>query len=279
MNDTPTPTPTPTPSPTPPPAAWHEGVAPEVKGFWQNKGLPLDDPKAFGTKLTELYQQAEKFIGVPPDRLLRMPAPDAKPEDIRAFQQRLGAPADAKEYDFSVIKDSANNPIAAPLADALRQAAFERGLTKDAALSVAQSVVKAMDGLKATESADRTAKIAEARETLKKNWGTSFEYNKLKAMDGARKLGIDPDTVATFENVIGYAGIMETLRKIGANTSEDTFVDRGTNTNGQVTTREGAVARKQELMRDAAWAERYLKGGAAEVREMTALNMMITGAA
>ena len=272
--------PTPPSPPTPPPAtAWHDGVAPEVKGFWQNKGLPLDDPKAFGTKLTELYQQAEKFIGVPPDRLLRMPAADARPEDIRAFHQKLGAPADAKEYDFSSVKDSANNPISAPLADALREAAYDRGLTKDAALTVAQKVVKAMDGLKASESATQQARIAEARDKLKANWGTSFEYNKLKAMDGARRLGIDPDTVATFENVIGYAGIMEALRKIGVGTSEDTFIDRGTHTNGQVTTREGAAARKAELMSDKAWATRYLAGGVAEVREMTALNQMITGVA
>lgn len=270
--------PTPPSPPTPPPAAWHDGVAPEVKGFWQNKGIPLDDPKVFGTKLTELYQQAEKFIGVPPDRLLRMPAADAKPEDIRAFQQRLGAPADAKEYDFSAVKDSANNPIAAPIADALRQASFDRGLTKDAALTVAQSVVKALDGLKLAEGANQTAKIAEERAKLQQSWGTSFEYNKLKAMDGARRLGIAPETVATLENMLGYANTMETLRKIGVGTSEDTFVDRGTNTNGQVTTREGAVARKAELMKDPAWADRYLKGGAAEVREMTALNMMITGA-
>jgi hypothetical protein len=272
--------PTPPSPPTPPPApAWHEGVAPEVKGFWQNKGLPLDDPKAFGTKLTELYQQAEKFIGVPPDRLVRMPAADAKPEDIRAFQQRLGAPAEAKEYDFSVVKDAAGNPLSAPLVDALREAAFDRGLTKDAALTVAQKVVKAIDGIRAAESADQTAKIAEARDKLKQNWGPNFEYNKLKAMDGARKLGISPEAVATLENVIGYADTMEALRKIGVGTSEDTFVDRGTNTNGQVTTREGAIARKAELMADHAWAGRYLKGGAAEVREMTALNMMITGAA
>src|SRR5690349_6498180 len=213
MNDVTNPPPNNPPPNNPPPPAWHDGVAPEVKGFWQNKGLPLDDPKAFGTKLTELYQQAEKFIGVPPDRVLRMPAADAKPEEIRAFQQRLGAPAEAKEYDFSVVKDAAGNPIAAPLADALREAAFDRGLTKDAALVVAQKVVKAMDGVRAAESADQTAKIAEAREKLKQNWGTSFEYNKLKAMDGARKLGIDPEAVATLENVIGYAGVMEALRK------------------------------------------------------------------
>ena len=39
------------------------------------------------------------------------------------------------------------------------------------------------------------------------------------------------------------------------------------------------AARKAELMSDKAWATRYLAGGVAEVREMTALNQMITGVA
>jgi len=69
------------------------------------------------------------------------------------------------------------------------------------------------------------------------------------------------------------------MRKIGAGTSEDTFVERGTNTNGQVTTREGAISRKAELMKDAAWADRYLKGGQTEKREMDQINIMIDGAA
>lgn len=259
---------------------WHEGkVDAETLGFWQNKGYDVTDPAKVATELTKQYRAAEKFIGAPPDQILKMPKADAPPEDLRAFYQRLGAPADAKEYDFATIKDAAGQPLAAPLADALRAAAFDRGLTKDAASTIAQTVVKALDGVKAAESAEATAKIAADKAELQKNWGTSFEYNKLKAIDGARRLGITPEALAAFENQIGYAGIMETLRKIGVGTSEDTFVDRGTMTNGQVTTREGAVARKAELMADAAWATRYLAGGAAEKREMTALITMIDGEA
>jgi len=40
---------------------------------------------------------------------------------------------------------------------------------------------------------------------------------------------------------------------------------------------EGAHARKAELMADAGWVDRYLKGGVAEKREMEKLNRMITG--
>jgi hypothetical protein len=67
------------------------------------------------------------------------------------------------------------------------------------------------------------------------------------------------------------------MRKIGANTREDTFVERGAGGTGEVTTREGAVSRKAELMADPAFRTKYLKGDPSSVREMTRLNQMIVG--
>jgi Fe-S cluster assembly scaffold protein SufB len=40
------------------------------------------------------------------DRLVKLPAADAKPEDLRAFYERLGAPKEAKDYDLSAVKDT-----------------------------------------------------------------------------------------------------------------------------------------------------------------------------
>lgn len=251
---------------------WHEGVAPEVKGFWQNKGLPLDDPKAFSTKLTELYQQAEKFIGVPPDQIVRVPKADAKPEDIRAYYTRLGAPAEAKDYDLSALTE-------ASLADALRPVLHDRGVTKDAATAVAAAVAKAMESKATQDKTLEEGKVAEERTKLQQNWGDKYNYNHLQAIEGARRLGITPEGVKALEGQIGYAAVMEAMRKIGASTSEHTFVERGAGGSaGDVTTLEGAKARKAELMADPGWVDRYLKGGQAENREMTRLNQMITGA-
>ena len=110
--------------------AWHDGTAPETLGFWQNKGYDVTNPKALAEKLTEQYRAAEKFIGVPPDQVVRMPKADAKPEDLRAFYERLGAPKEAKDYDLTAVKD-------ATIAESLRAIAHERGLPKDAVTAVA----------------------------------------------------------------------------------------------------------------------------------------------
>lgn len=266
--------PTPPTPPTPPPAAWHDGVTPEVKGFWQLKGLPVDDPKAFGTKLTELYQQAEKFIGAPPDQIVRLPKPDAKPEDLRAYYERIGAPKEAKDYDLTPIKDPA-------IADSLRATMHERGVPKEAAAAVAATVAKSLESIAAAQTTLDTAKLVDQRAALEKNWGgkdsATYQFNHLNAMEGARRLGITPEAVKAMEGQIGYDKVMEAMRKIGAHTREDTFVERGVSGQGDVTTMEAAVARKAELMNDNAWADRYMKGGAAEKREMDKLNQMITG--
>jgi hypothetical protein len=263
--------PPPSPPPSPPPAAWHDGVADDVKGFWQNKGLPLDNAKEFGVKLTELYRQAEKFIGVPPDQVLKLPKADAPPEDIRAFRERLGAPKEAKEYDLSGIEDST-------IAEATRAALHARGVAKDDAAEVAKAVGAALKSKATSESTVNAAKLAEAKEALVKNWTPEkYDYNLLQANEGARRLGISPEAVKALESQIGYAAVMEAMRKIGANTREDTFVERGVGNTGEVTTREGAVARKAELMNDASFREKYLKGDATAAREMTRLNQMIVG--
>lgn len=264
--------PNPTP-PTPPTPAWHEGVAPEVKGWWQNKGLPLDDPKAFGTKLTELYQQAEKFIGVPPDQVVRIPKSDAKPEDIRAYHERLGAPKEAKDYDLAALTDTS-------MADAIRAAAHNAGVTKDAASAIGKAVAAVQASAKEQQNTLDAAKLAEQKANLQKNWGDKFAYNHLQAIEGARRLGITPEGVKALEGQIGYDAVMEAMRKIGANTRESDFITApGGSSNGEVTTVEGARAKKAELMADPSFVTKYNDGDPAAKREMTRLNEMIVGAA
>jgi hypothetical protein len=258
---------------TPPAPSWHDGkVDAETLGFWQNKGYDVTDPVKVSSELTKQYRALEKFTGVPADQLVKLPKADAKPEDLRAFYERLGAPKEAKDYDLTAVKDQA-------IADILRTAAFERGLNKDAATAVAAAVAKAMESKATTDKTINDQKVADERTKLADNWKDKYDFNHLTAMEGARRLGITPEAVKVMEGQIGYAAVMEAMRKIGANTREDTFVERGASGTGDVTTREGAVSRKADLMADTAWAARYLAGGQTEVREMTRINTMIEGEA
>jgi len=257
---------------------WYDGIDAETIGHWDNKGWKKDDAKEIALAATKQAREAEKYFGVPADQIIKMPKADAKPEDIKAFHQRLGAPADPKEYDFSSVKGADGNPMPEALAETLRASAHAQGLTKAAAAAIAADVQKSLDSARSSETTINAGKLAEEKAKLKADWGPNFDFNHLKAMEGARRLGITPEAVKALEGQIGYKDVMEAMRKIGAGTSEDAFIERGA-TGGTVHTREGAVARKSELMADKAWGDRYLKGGVAEKQEMDRLNAMIDGGA
>ncbi len=254
---------------------WHDGVEAETLGHWQNKGWKVDDPKEIAVAATKQARELEKHFGVPADRLVKLPAPDSKPEDIAAYHQRIGAPKEAKDYDLTPIKDAA-------IADSLRSTMHTQGVPKDAAAAVAAAVAKALESNATQQSTLDAGKLAEQKVTLEKNWGgkdsATYQFNHLNAMEGVHRSGVSQEAVRALESVIGYDAVMEHFRKIGANTREDTFVERGVGGTGEVTTAEGAVARKNELMADKdGWAKRYMNGGVAERREMDRLNQMITG--
>lgn len=256
---------------------WHADVEPELLGHWQNRGYKLDTPKDVAIAAGKQARELEKHFGVPADQIVRLPKADARPEDIKAFRMKLGMPAEPKDYDFSGIKGADGEPIAAPLADTLRATAHSAGLSKESAAVMAAAMQKHIDDVRIADATTTNAKLAAEKATLKANWGKDFDFNHLKAMEGARRLGISPEAVKALENQVGYAGVMDAMRKIGQMTAEDTFIERGTTGDGIPHTREGAVARKAELMKDVPWRTRYLAGGVAENREMTALNTMIDG--
>jgi hypothetical protein len=255
-------------------APWHQGIEADTLGFWQNKGLKLEDPKVLASELTKQYRQLESHIGAPPDQILRMPKADAKPEDVKAFWLRLGAPAESKDYDFSTVKLN-GQPLDDALSATLREAVAQAFVPKDRATGIAAAVAKHIESAEAAKAAVITAKIAEEKAALKRDWGTNEDFNRLKAMEGARRLGIDAAGITAMENQIGYRAVMEAMRKIGVGTSEDTFVERGTASNGTPTTREGAQARLTELEANKDWGKRLKAKDAATVAEWRALTSLI----
>jgi hypothetical protein len=257
-------------------APWHQGVEPEVLGHWQNKGIKLDSPRDVAIEMTKAARAAQAHIGAPPELIVRLPKDASDEAGWKTVYGRLGVPNDAKEYDFSAIKRANGKEVDAPLADALRPAMLNARVPKDRAGEVVAAVVKHLDGVEAEATAQKTAKLAEEKTALSKNWGPNEAANKFIASQAAQKLGITPETVAALEGVIGYSAIMEMFHKIGRSIGEDKYVN-GEQPNSGIMSRDQAVARKAELMADKAWVARKVAGDAAANREMRALNIIITG--
>jgi hypothetical protein len=262
------------PAAPPPPAAWHTGVDAEILGHWQNKNYDLSDPGKVAIAATQAAIKAQQFVGLPPDQLLRLPKDAADEAGWKTVHQRLGTPAESKDYDFSAIKFADGTNLEAGFSDAMRGALHKANVSKDAAPEILKAVIKYMDEADASEKTVATSKLAEQKAALKQSWGPKHDENLLAAKQGARRLGVDPDTVAALEGVVGYDKIMEMFRKIGHGTSEDTFHDGRT---AAPATQQSAQARVKELEKDDAFQKRLFSGDAAAAREFHALMEQVAG--
>jgi hypothetical protein len=190
--------------------------------------------------------------------------------------KRLGAPDKAEDYDFSAVKVN-DEPVDPTLVEFFRKEAARLHLPKEQAPILLKNYLDHQGGIGSAAAAEKTAKLAEEHKALDANWGANKEANTFLARKGAEKLGLDAAAVDGLESVVGYSKIMEALRKVGEISGEAKFITGSGLTKDGIMTREQATARKAELMADGAWTKRYMDGGAAEGREMTALLTLIVG--
>lgn len=278
MADAPTAPPTGDQSPasTPPsPPPWHQGVEADILGTWQNKGYPLDDPKKIAIEATKAYREAQGKLGIPANEILRMIKPDSQPAEIKSFWNKLGAPDKPEGYDFSGIKFADGSDLDAPLVDTLRSTFDSVHLPKDAATAVTQAIVKFMDGAEAEDATTKATKLQAERAEIQREWAKDYDANLFIAKQGAKALGVDPQTFAKLEETLGYAGIMRAMHKIGILNKEDRFISGGQH-QGPMTSAQ-AQARKTDLMNDKGWVKRYMDGDVSARQEMSSLNQVITG--
>lgn len=263
----------------PPVAAtpWTEGLDAEVLGHIQNKGWDKLDAKTAIAASVKAYKEAERFVGIPADQLLRIPTDQKDEAGWKALRMRLGAPNEAKDYDFSSIKFADGTALDEGFASKLREAAYQRGLAKEDATFIADTFAKYQDGKKLADTADSQAKLQADKAGLREDWGKAFEANMFVAQQAAQKLGITPEAIAALEGQVGYRAVMKMFQAVGAKTGEDTFVNNPAPGQPGVMGPAQADARIADLKADKAWVDRYLNGDVNARREMDALTSIKTG--
>lgn len=263
---------------------WYQSVAgvdQEIVGHWQNAGWINKKPEEIALEATKSWKAAERNVGVPADQIVRLPKDPKDELGWKQVWQRLGAPKEAKEYDFTPVKRADGTAPEEGFQNTMREAAFRLNLPKDAALQVTSEVIKYLDSQDSAEKAELSAKLIEQKAALKKNWGpneaaNTFVANRAAAVI-AEKLGVDPAKLATnaLEGVLGYDKIMEMFRMIGAAIGEDKFVNAvQPGTQGGVMTREQAVAKRTDVMNEVKAGVRKVTDPAVQ-RELLALNTII----
>lgn len=232
-------------------------------------------------KVTQSYREAEKLIGAPAAELLRMPKGD-DPAATKAFWQRLGAPAEATGYDLSGVTQG-GKALAPEFVQTFQKMASDLNLPAGAAKEMAAFFAKTQEAQAASADVERSAIAAAQVQKLQKEWGVNWEANMFVAKQAVIALGLqkegDGDIIAAMQNTVGYDRTMEFFRQVGVRVGEDKYVAGGNpaGANGVMTNGQ-AMARKQELMGDQAWVKRYLASDPGAIREMTALNTIISSA-
>jgi hypothetical protein len=268
----------------PPPAApnasasWYDGIPTETLGWLQNKGVELANPKDALIRIADQYRSAERYIGVPADQLLRIPQPNASEADRRAFLTRLGVPSTAAEYDLSTVKFSDGTDLDADFVAVIQEAAAAANMSKDKIADFTTKLIRFDERRETSYRASNDLRIQEQKALMERNWGVNKDFNLLQAMAGARRLGITDEMVNALreEPRWGEYNTLEFFRRIGAATTEDTFVE-GAQATGAPTTLPGAQAELNRLLADDAWGRRLTTGDVEARRQFEALTQQITG--
>ncbi len=258
---------------------WHQGVlAPDLLGHAQLKGWDVTDPIKFASAAAAAHREAERLIGVPPDRIIRKPKDAADAEGIKAYRAALGVPDVPTGYDLTGVKFADGTGLDEGFSTAMSAALHSQGVPKDAAGGILSAFVKHLETSTAQDALEAQATLANERTALQQNWGANTAVNTLVAQRGAQALGLTPTEVAALEQVAGYAKTMEALRRVGSLSGEDKFVtNTGPVGDTRILTKDMAVAKKQEYMNDQEWVKRYSKGDTEAMRQMTYLNEIISG--
>lgn len=258
------------------PAAWHAGVDAETLGHWQTKGWDLSSPLKVATEATKAYKEAERYVGAPPSEIIRMPKAGDE-AGAKAMWQRLGAPPDAAGYDFSTVKKADGSALDAAFDTHLRGEFSRLNVPKDTAAAIAQSVVKFQEQTSSAAQQEVLAKQQAQQQELAKNWGANMEANRFVAKQAALALKVTAEDLDAMEARLGGPRVMELFRQIGERIGEGKFVSNMAPGGSGVMTREQAVAKRADLMKDSGWVKRYTDGGTAENRELQGLLTMIHG--
>lgn len=283
MNDVVTP-PVVVPPVVTPPTVWHTGLDAELVGLAQNKNWDMTDPVKAFSAAAAAAAGAQKLIGAPLDKVLRIPEATAEPAALDAFWQKLGAVKEGKEIDLSTIKGADGKPLDEKLAEVIRSTAVRTRAPKDVVLSIATDLQKHFDSEASARNTISAGAIAADKAALDASWGANAPANMfianqaLEKLAAAANLPLDKAKAAwdALSKVggIGAATAMEMLRVVGVKMGEDKFVAGGSGQGNQPMTREAAMAEITALKGDKLFAKRLLDGDVEANKQWTALHQI-----
>ncbi len=240
---------------------WTSSLPELTRGYIQNKGWQKPDD------LITSYQNLEKSVGLPPERLLTLP----KDDDGAAWDQvynKLGRPEKPEGYG---LKDKDGKPT--DFQKWASESFHKAGLTSKQAQAVVGQWDAYVKGQTEAQTQAFNAKVAEEEAGLKTEWGAAHDQYTKQAQLAARNLGVGEDVIGALEGKMGYAATMKLFQKIGAKMGEGDFVaGNRSDSFGSAMTPEAAKSRIEELKQDREFIQKFASGDVKAKHELDRLS-------
>ncbi len=258
------------------PPTWYEGIGdPGAIAWAKGRGYKLDDPTEAAKHALMGHYNAEKLIGLDrAGRTVAIPKEDAPAEEWDAYYGKLGRPANATEYK---LPDSMKDD---PVAASFIEMAHKAGYSQKQLDPVFEFVAKQTEAMAAQQEQAFAAQANADIESLRQEWGQSFELRAEAARRATRELGITKEQAESIEAALGVKTAAELFFKIGSGLMEDK--PEGISSNGSAGGKFGispseAKGRIDALRRDQEFTARLLKGDASAKAEWDKLHNVAFG--
>lgn len=190
------------------------------------------------------------------DSVIAVPGKDATPEQIKAFNTKMGIPETADAYDFAFPQDAkVDDKTVAFGKNLLHKLGVPATKAKDAGEMWNQFVQEQQTALQEQQNAANT----EALTKLEQEWGADLQANKAAGQRALAALKLDDATMQAIEGAIGAAPIVKLLATLGRMSDEGGFTSGGGGDPSvpENMSKEAAAAKIKELSGDAEFQKAY----------------------
>src|SRR5690606_30055722 len=154
------------------------------------------------------------------ENILKLPAKEDDAEGWSKVWERLGRPADPKDYEIQVPEGIGDDKFAEWARSAFHELNMPKGMAS-------KLVAKWNAYVKSTleqQQAQYQSQVQQDGDKLKSEWGAAYEQNVNVAKRAAQTFGVDAETIDKMEKALGFAGVMRLFHTIGSKMGEDAFV-------------------------------------------------------
>jgi hypothetical protein len=229
---------------------------------WGKQGLDTDSMalvndrqwKGVPDVLTS-YRNLEKLIGVPPERVIKLPGDKDPAESWGAVYDRLGRPKAATDYKIPLPEGDTGE-----FAKAIAPIFHEAGLSQAQVQKIAEKHNALM--VEQTKKATEAAKATQERELveLKAEWGADYDKHNDTVDKAAAAFGMTKEHAAALKQAMGPKAAMKFLHAIGSKIAvEGQFVagDKGGGGGFETMNPQMAEAKIKANMKDRSFMERF----------------------